>query len=88
MSKWRNTSSKVKVHKIKIKKSLKPKISMLTKRLKIYTQAKENSRDDQTQKLYNHIKKEPIKNENYPTIYVKSNITNNKIITIQYLINQ
>ena len=61
MGKWRNDNSNT----IKIKLSLRPKLSILTKRLKMYSQAKENSRDDQTQKLYNHIKKEPLKNEKY-----------------------
>lgn len=61
MGKWRKDNS----NKIKIKYSLKPKLSLLIKRLKMYSQAKENSRDDQTQKLYNHIKKEPLKNEKY-----------------------
>ena len=61
MGKWRNDNSNT----IKIKLSLRPKLSILTKRLKMYSQAKENSRDDQTQKLYNHIKKEPIRNEKY-----------------------
>ena len=61
MGKWRNDNSNT----IKIKLSLRPKLSILTKRLKMYSQAKENSRDDQTQKLYNHIKKEPIRKEKY-----------------------
>lgn len=66
--------------KINRKKSLFPKISVFRKKLIFYSKPKPNSRDDQTQKLFNFIKKHPTQNNNFTFELIQENKEGTKIM--------
>lgn len=84
----KNSSKNEKIFKkIKInrKKSLFPKISVFRNKLIFYSKPKGNSRDDQTQKLFNFIKKHPTQNNNFTFELIKETKGETKIILNKYI---